>query len=138
MDNLENQSPARKDLTEPAPLGVRPTAPPTAPHDLTELQAQYDSLSRLVNMILLLLVIVSGTLTVFLLREYKAVHRDVLIIRPRYTETVARFQQLKPKMDEFERRVSEFARTHPDFAAIVAKYAPRRPVAAAPAVPPKK
>ena len=118
MNDLENQSPAR--------------------NDLAELHAQYDALRQLVNTILILLVIVSGTLTIFLLREYKAVHKEVVAVRPQYTEAVARFEQMKPKMEDFERRITEFARTHPEFAAIIAKYAPRRPAAAAPAAPTKK
>lgn len=115
MNDLENESPL--------------------PDDLTQLQEQCDSLRQLVNTMLILLVIVSGTLTIFLLHQYKVVHKEVLAVRPQYNEALARYQQLKPKMDDFERRISEFARTHPDFAVILAKYAPKPAPGAAPGAP---
>jgi hypothetical protein len=102
-----------------------------ATHDVTQTPDQFESLRQLVNWILVLLVIVSGTLTVFLLHQYRFVHQEVLVIRPQYAEAKARYHQVQPKMDDFIRRMSEFARTHPDFAAVLSKYRPTTGIAAA-------
>jgi len=118
MNDLENQSPSQFDLNSPSP-------------DL-------EALRQLINTILILVVIVSGTLTVFLYRQYTLIHEQTEGFRRQVAETEARYQQIKPKMDDFERRVSEFARTHPDFAAIVAKYGLPTTPATRPAVPAKK
>ena len=113
-----------------------PHTPSQPTDDLTELQAQYDSLRQLVNTILILLVIVSGTLTIFLFRQYKVAHREVLAVRTQYQDAVARYQQIKPKMDDFEKRIRDFAHAHPDFAGILANRGIN--LGQAPAVPPKK
>jgi len=98
-----------------------------AQNDLARLQVHYDALRQLVNTMLILLVVVSGTLTIFLLHQYKLVHREVVNFRLQYNSITAQYQQIKPKMDEFERRIGDFAHTHPDFAAILSKYTPKPP-----------
>ena len=107
-------------------------------YDLTQSQAQFDSLRQLVNTVLILLVIVSGTLTMLLLNQYRVVHAEVLAVRPQWAEAHARYVQIQPKMDDFVRRMSDFARTHPDFAAILSKYMPKQPSAGASSAAGKK
>jgi len=97
------------------------------------LQQQIDTLRQLLNTVLILVVVVSGTLTIFLLRQYKGLHQEVENMRMQVGEAEARNEQMRPKMDDFEKRISEFARTHPDFAQILVKYAPKQNPAAAPA-----
>jgi hypothetical protein len=109
-----------------------------AEYDLTQSQAQFNSLRQLVNTVLILLVIVSGTLTMFLLNQYKFVRTEVLAVRPQWADAHARYVQIQPKMDDFVRRMSDFARTHPDFASVLSKYMPKQPPTGASAAPGKK
>ena len=96
--------------------------PSASSYELGQLQGECDSLRRLVGTLLILLVIVSGTLSIFLFRQYTLIHQEVDGFRRQYEEASRRYQQIKPKMDDFERRVTDYARTHPDFAPIAATY----------------
>jgi len=114
---------------------------PANQFELTPSQADFDALKQLVNTILILVVIMSGALTVFLYRQYTLIHEQTEGFRRQFNETEAQYQQVKPRMDDFARRISEFARTHPDFAAMVAKYGvttAKAPSAPGPAPAPAK
>ena len=112
MDNLDHPAPSAQD---PALL-----------------EAEITSLRSLINTLLILLLIVSGTLSLFLFTQYKLVHRELQSLRPHFAETMDHYAQMKGKMDDFEARIRDFARTHPDFAATLNKIG-GRPVASAPA-----
>lgn len=97
MDNLENDLPAQ---TQGEP-------PPT----------QDDSLRQLVVSILVLLIVVSGTLNVFLLHQAGTSRQELEAIRPQVDLMVTQYlKNVGPAMDEFVRKLTEFARSHPDFA----------------------
>ena len=102
------------------------------PEGSSNRQAEIDSLRQLINTTLILLVLLSGTLTMYLFYQYKVVHQEVEIIRPQYSDALAQFEQMRPKLEDFEKRISAFANAHQDFAQIISKYAPRRPGTAAP------
>ena len=87
--------------------------------DVNELQAQCQSLRKQVQITLILLIMVSGILTLFLQRQNKYSNLDLNGVRPmieEYTKTQA------PMMDEFVKRLLDYGRTHPDFAAIYKRY----------------
>jgi len=121
MDNLENQ---------PAPQT-----------DVSELRAQCASLRQLVNALLLILLVVSGTLWIFLRWQVKNVRTELESARPQATNIIAQYEKgVRPTMDEFVKRITEYSKTHPDFAPIAAKYRlneqqqqPAKPGAAKPA-----
>ena len=117
MDNLENDLPAQT-RGEPSP-------------------AQDDSLRQLVVSILVLLIVVSGTLNVFLLHQASTSHQELQAIRPQVDAMVNQdLKNVAPAMDEFDRKLTEFARSHPDFAPILSRhgFAPR---GAGPSLPAK-
>ncbi len=103
MDNLENNLPAPSQ-DEPSP-------------------AQYDSLRQLVVSILVLVIVISGTLNVFFLRQAKASRQELDAIRPQVNAMVAQYQRnLAPTMEETARKLTEFARSNADFAPILSRH----------------
>jgi hypothetical protein len=121
--------------TSPTPL---PLAQPTPP-DPVELEERVDSLQRLVGTILVLLLIVSGTLSIFLYWQVRTYNRELQAGRQQLS-------QIQGQQNEVVRRMQDFGRTHPDFVPILAKYGlkPESATGAPPAgstplaVPPKK
>jgi len=103
MDNLDTPS---------------PTQPGT-----NNLQAQVDTLRHLVVSILILVVVMSGTLNIYLLRQWRSTSRDLAAIRPQAAQMVAEYQNKSgPLMNDFVKKLAEYARTDPGFAPILAKY----------------
>ena len=113
-----------------------------------DLQAQCDALRHLITSILILVIVISGTLNIYLLRQWKTTSKDLAGIRPQATQMINEYgQKSGPLMDVFVNRIAEYGRTHPDFAPILDKYN-IKPVAAtgvpapahtpAPAAKPKK
>jgi hypothetical protein len=113
-----------------------------------DLQAQCDSLRHLITSTLILVIVISGTLNIYLLRQWRTTSKDLASIRPQAAGMIAEYQQKSgPLMNDFVNKLTEYGRTHPDFAPILAKYN-IKPVAAtsvpaaaptpAPAAKPKK
>ncbi|HVV00700.1 MAG TPA: hypothetical protein VHH88_05015 [Verrucomicrobiae bacterium] len=112
------------------------------------LQDQVNSLRQLVVSLLILLLIVSGTFNIYLLRQYRSTSKDLTAYRPFAANVVNSYQKGDgPAAEAFVRNISEYGRTHPDFEKILAKYgiklgsvpAPVAPTAAsAPASAPVK
>jgi hypothetical protein len=88
---------------------------------------------------LLVLVVVSGTLTVVLYRQAKLTGRDIAIIKPQATQIIAAFKRDLPLMENFVKQLTAYGVTHPDFQPILKKYGivATQP-AATPVVPAKK
>ncbi|MGA2864532.1 MAG: hypothetical protein ABSF95_08585 [Verrucomicrobiota bacterium] len=106
MDNLENSAPAQRELDE--------------------LQAQYDSLRALMVLLLALLILVSGTLSGFLLWQARSLRRALDNRRPQVGVMVTQYQQYQkangPAIDEFIRKLTEYGNSHPDFVPVLTKY----------------
>ncbi len=107
----------------------------TAPGPSTELQAQCDSLRHLVVSILVLLIIISGTFTIYLLRQWKYTRNDLASFRPQATNAIAQYEKNRAAMDDFVNKITDYGKTHPDFAPIMAKYGLGKPGAST-ATPP--
>jgi len=87
------------------------------------LQAQFDGLRQTVHTMLLLLVIVSGTLTIFLVRQWRFAKTDLDTLRPQAAQIVNEYNRVSaPAMQEFVRKLTDYSKSHPDFAPIAAKY----------------
>jgi hypothetical protein len=118
MDNLDNKTPIQ-----------------TGANDL---QAQCDALQHLVVSVLILVLVISGTLNIYLLRQWRSVNKDLAGIRPQATQMINEYQRVTaPLMTDFVKKITEFGRTHPDFAPVLAKYnlKPAAATGAAPASP---
>jgi hypothetical protein len=91
--------------------------------DVTELQEQFDALRHLVVSMLVLVLVVSGTLTIYLMRERKYARTELEALRPQATSVIAEYEKNQgPMMDNFIKQLTEYGRTHPDFAPIMTKY----------------
>ena len=124
MDNLNNQTPA------PSPAG--------------DVREQLDALRHLITSTLVLVLIISGTLNIYLLRQWRSASRDLGGIRPQAVQIITEYDKVSgPLMNDFIKKITEYGRTHPDFAPILAKYgikpgAPTNLPATTPAAPAAK
>ena len=90
--------------------------------DFAELRDQHESLRHLINSVLMLVIVISGTMTVFLFRQNRFMSQELEAVRARHNNAVSAYKVVSPQIDDFERRLAEYARTHPDFAPVLAKY----------------
>ena len=103
MNTLDNQSPRQTEVNN--------------------VQAHFDALQHLVVSILILVVVISGTLNIYFLRQWRTVSKDLAAIRPQATKMIADYQKVSgPLMNDFVKKVTDYGRTHPDFAPVLAKY----------------
>lgn len=103
MNTLDNQSPRQTEVNN--------------------VQAHFDALQHLVVSILILVVVISGTLNIYFLRQWRTVSKDLAAIRPQATKMIADYQKTSaPLMNDFVKKLTDYGRTHPDFAPLLAKY----------------
>ena len=110
----------------------------TPQNDASGLQAKCDSLQHLVVSILILVVVMSGTLNIYLLRQWVWTKRDLSGIRPQASQTIEDYKKQSVLITEFVKKIIDYGHTHPDFAPILTKYnlkATAAPAAPSPATP---
>ncbi len=101
------------------PLNSAPASQPGA----GDLQAQIDSLRSLVNTMLILLIVVSGTLNIYFWRQFRSSKADLNTISQTALPAINEYTSKGgPAIDEFLRKVVDYGKTHPDFAPIMTKY----------------
>ncbi len=108
----------------------------------------YEALRKLFVATLLALIILSGGLNIFFLRQMIFVRKDLDVVRPQVSQLLANYQATEdPQIKTFINSLIGYGRTHPDFLPILVKYkvvpdttAPRMtaPAPAAPAQAPAK
>jgi hypothetical protein len=103
----------------------------TQQSELSELQNAYEDLRHVVVSGLFLLLIISGSLDLYFLRQWRFSNTDLNTLGPQVQQLAAQFNRDREVMTDFVRKLVEYNRTHPDFAPIAAKYR-----LAAPATPP--
>ena len=103
MEDFENKQP------------VQPT--------INDLQAQLDSLRHMVISVLVLLIVVSGTFNLYLLRQVKYARLDLKGVRPQAAAMLEEYNRVNaPLMQDFLKKITEYSKTHPDFTPILTKY----------------
>jgi len=96
---------------------------PAAQATSNDLKGQFEGLRQTVNMMLVLLVVVSGTLTIFLVRQWRFAKTDLDMLRPQAMQIINDYTRVSaPAMQDFVRKLTEYSKTHSDFAPIAAKY----------------
>ena len=80
------------------------------------------ALQRQVTTLLVAVFVVSGTLTVYLWRQARYARADLEVLKQPASQVIQSFKQEKPIMDDFVAKLTEFGKTHPDFAPILNKY----------------
>ena len=102
------------------PENIKPTPASSTPaSDEQNLRAQVDSLLKLFSATLVVLLIISGALNLFLLRQMMTVRKDVMTMGP----TVVNYEKNDlPQLQNFVALLQNYAKTHPDFVPVLAKY----------------
>jgi hypothetical protein len=114
---------------------IKSSSEPTA----KQLQEQVDSLRHIVVSLLVLTIVISGTFTLFLLRQSKYARVEANNLRSAINEyNNTNF----PVIRDFRDRLAEYSKSHRDFASVAQKYGlelgpgsvtPQAPAAVAPA-----
>ena len=81
----------------------------------TELSDQIDALRRQTFTLLLALIVVSGTLTVFLYRQASLTRRDIAGVKPQAVQVVQVFNQNRANIQNFVQELAAYGQTHADF-----------------------
>ena len=61
--------------------------------DASDLQAQFDQLRHLIASVLILVIVISGTLGIYLLRQWQSSRKDLATIRPQASQMIAEYQK---------------------------------------------
>lgn len=88
-------------------------------NESADLKETCASLRHQFNSVLILLLVVSSTLTIFFLRQVTLARKDRDMIRPGIVEY---HQNGVPALNEFTDKLREYAKTHPDVVPILIKY----------------
>jgi len=119
---------------------LSPDPPPQPNKDLRELQLECLMLRKLLLVTVVFLLISSGSINLYLLRQMISARKDVAVLRPRVAEMVAAYQRNEePFIKGFLNSLVGFSKTHPDFQPILARYnvlPTPAAVSSAPRVPP--
>jgi hypothetical protein len=91
----------------------------TEPSDLA---GQVASLQRQVTILLLALIVVSGTLASYLYYQSRILAKDLAAIEPQAAQMINGFNQNEPNMEKFIQQLVAYGQTHPDFQPILKKY----------------
>jgi hypothetical protein len=81
-------------------------------------QAQFASLAGLLNSVLVLILILGGAFDLYLVRQVKTMRTELTAMRTYVGQTARN----SAAIDEFARKLTEYGKTHADFAPIVNKY----------------
>jgi len=101
--------------------------------------SEISALKSQVFTLLLALIVVSGTLTVFLYRQATVTGRDITAIKPQALQIIGTYNKDQALMFSFTKQLVAYGQTHPDFLPVLAKYGIVPPAAGATgAAAPKK
>ena len=93
------------------------------------------ALKRQVFTLLVALIVVSGTVTVYLYRQASITGKDIDAIRPQAQQIIGAFNQNQSLMVNFVNQLVEYGKAHPDFRPVLMKYGVAPQTAVAPATP---
>jgi hypothetical protein len=87
-----------------------------------ELTDQITALRRQMITLLLALIVVSGTLAVYLWYQSRIVGKEMNVIRPQAVQIMQMFNQRRPVVEKLVTQLAVYGQTHPDFQPILKKY----------------
>lgn len=100
---------------------------------------EISSLRNQVFTLLVALIVVSGTLTVYLYRQASVSRKDLDAMEPQAKQVIDAFNQNQKLMLDFINQLITYSQAHPEFKPVLAKYgivpAAAAPAAAAPVAP---
>jgi len=89
------------------------------PADLSE---QMAALQRQVFTLLLALIVVSGTLAVYLFYQSRVLGKEIEALRPQATPIIQAFNANHANLEKFVDQLMAYGQTHPDFRPVLQKY----------------
>jgi hypothetical protein len=98
-----------------------------------DLRGEFDSLRHLVVSILILVFVLSGTLNLYLLRQYRSLSKELAEQGPRMEKITLDYQKGVPFMNNTVGKLADYARTHPDYVPVLSRYGFKPAAAASPA-----
>ena len=108
------------------------TNPPVA----ADLAVQVDSLRRQITLLLLALIVISGTLTTYLFYQSRAVGSELAGLEPQAQAIIQNYNKSLPNIQKFVQELVAYGQAHPDFQPILKKYGiPLTPPAATNSAP---
>jgi hypothetical protein len=121
---MENQGsqPTPSGTPSPGPLFESATPPGTPQNELEQLKQEYNSLYSRFVLLLVLVVIISGSYCYFLRIQVKATTSALQGTTMQATNVMVQMQKAGPMMQDYLNRFQEFGRTNPDFMPILTKY----------------
>jgi len=84
--------------------------------------SEISALKRQVFTLLVALVVVSGTLTVYLYRQASITGKDITAIQPQAQQLIGAFNQNQSLMIGFVNQLVAYGQAHPDFRPVLLKY----------------
>lgn len=90
-----------------------------AADEQTELIA---SLRRQMTILLLALIILSGTLTAYLFYQSRTMSRDLNLLEPRAKVVIDNYQQNLPRIQKFVQELQAYGQKHSDFQPLLKRY----------------
>jgi hypothetical protein len=90
---------------------------------VTALRQECAALRKMLVASLLFLLVLSGSVNLYLLRQMISARKDLAELRPRVEQRLAEYQKNEePAIKAFIENLRAFAAAHPDFAPVLAKY----------------
>ncbi|HEX4349924.1 MAG TPA: hypothetical protein VH251_06045 [Verrucomicrobiae bacterium] len=80
------------------------------------------ALRNQIYILLVALIVVSGTLTVYLYRQNSITGKDIAAIKPQADQVIATFRQDQPAIVNFVNDLVAYGQKHPEFVPVLAKY----------------
>ena len=84
--------------------------------------ADLQSVRHLIVSVLMLVLVVSGTLNIYLWRQYRSIQAELRPIQPQASQILGEANRLNTIAGDVARKFLDFGRTHPDFMPILNKY----------------
>ena len=88
----------------------------------TDSNSEISALRNQVFVLLIALIVVSGTLTVYLYRQASLARKDYEAIAPQAQQVIGAFNQNQQLLIGFVNQLVAYGQLHPDFRPVLAKY----------------
>ena len=110
---------------------------PVVTPDSNQLAQAVETLRRQFQTTLIILIILSGAINLYLLRQFTTLRKEIAVVEPQVKKMASDFERVtRPLMNSFLKQLTDYAQTHPDFRPLLAKYnIQRTPASAGTATP---
>ena len=71
---------------------------------------------------MVLLFLVSATLTIYMVRQWRFTQRDLDAFRPQATQILTEYSKSAPALQDFVNKLADYGKAHPEFAPIATRF----------------